>query len=372
MGENSSKCDILTAQQGDSYQIMKRSNALVFVIVIVFLSLSGTSDSFAAAGKPEHVTVCRENMKVIRGAVEMFLMDHELKNYAEIDINRLFADGYLKKVPECPKGGRYSVGTWKSGVVSPGGDMMGEGVIICDYVGGKDPQDFSESHACRDVDPEPRKPPVDPETRMRKLELDAKEIGNFCAQAELGFMYLNGTNGKKRDSSEAAKWLRKAACENGKEGHPEARFAFAEMLRMGLGGQLIDWKRAEKLYQKIPTHYEALISLADMYRTGGPELPADLDEAKKIYRNAADNEHPVAKERLREFFGSGNHVAQKPMQQDGRSEANNQNEAVKSDRTVISGDRFARDKHGVITDSKTSLQWLEGPDKPTTWTEANA
>ena len=41
-------------------------------------------------------------------------------------------------------------------------------------------------------------------------------------------------------------------------------------------------------------------------------------------------------------------------------------------KSLKSGNRFSRDERGVITDSKTGLQWLEGPDKPTSWAEANS
>ena len=34
--------------------------------------------------------------------------------------------------------------------------------------------------------------------------------------------------------------------------------------------------------------------------------------------------------------------------------------------------RFSRDENGVITDSQTNLQWLEGPEKPTSWKQAQA
>lgn len=34
--------------------------------------------------------------------------------------------------------------------------------------------------------------------------------------------------------------------------------------------------------------------------------------------------------------------------------------------------RFTRDADGVITDSETSLQWLEGPDRTMNWIEAQA
>lgn len=34
--------------------------------------------------------------------------------------------------------------------------------------------------------------------------------------------------------------------------------------------------------------------------------------------------------------------------------------------------RFTRDADGVITDSHTNLQWLEGPDRETSWNDAQA
>ena len=37
-----------------------------------------------------------------------------------------------------------------------------------------------------------------------------------------------------------------------------------------------------------------------------------------------------------------------------------------------SGPRFLRDAGGIITDRQTGLQWLEGPDRPTSWEQAQA
>ena len=37
-----------------------------------------------------------------------------------------------------------------------------------------------------------------------------------------------------------------------------------------------------------------------------------------------------------------------------------------------SGPRFLRDGQGVISDRQTGLQWLEGPDHPTSWEQAQA
>lgn len=38
--------------------------------------------------------------------------------------------------------------------------------------------------------------------------------------------------------------------------------------------------------------------------------------------------------------------------------------------SLHSGARFLRDANGVISDRETGLQWLEGPDQPTSWEQA--
>ena len=35
------------------------------------------------------------------------------------------------------------------------------------------------------------------------------------------------------------------------------------------------------------------------------------------------------------------------------------------------GNRFTKDAKGVITDNQTNLEWIEGPDKPTSWLMAD-
>ena len=37
----------------------------------------------------------------------------------------------------------------------------------------------------------------------------------------------------------------------------------------------------------------------------------------------------------------------------------------------VEGERFTRKDNGIIDDSKTGLQWLEGPDVPTSWEMAD-
>ena len=37
----------------------------------------------------------------------------------------------------------------------------------------------------------------------------------------------------------------------------------------------------------------------------------------------------------------------------------------------INEERFSRDSEGIITDKKTNLEWLEGPDIPTSWVMAD-
>lgn len=63
---------------------------------------------------------CLSNMRVLLGAVEMYNMDNsELMH--EVDVDELFAQQYVRAVPECPNGGEYS----------QTGDLAEDGQIKC-------------------------------------------------------------------------------------------------------------------------------------------------------------------------------------------------------------------------------------------------
>lgn len=54
---------------------------------------------------------CQENLTKIDGAKEIYAMEHNLPNGAEVEMDDLVGEeaGYLKRKPVCPAGGDYLV-----------------------------------------------------------------------------------------------------------------------------------------------------------------------------------------------------------------------------------------------------------------------
>lgn len=70
------------------------------------------TEKTAPVEKPADDVLCAGNQRVLMGAIEMYLMDHESAPEVKDSlafINKLVAEEYLKSAPQCPGKGSYSV-----------------------------------------------------------------------------------------------------------------------------------------------------------------------------------------------------------------------------------------------------------------------
>lgn len=113
-------------------------------------------------------------------------------------------------------------------------------------------------------------------------------------QNDIGCMFENGLFGPK-NISEAVKWYEKSVA----QGNDYARSNLADILRKGTGGYPIDLKRAFELYKSCGFPY-AHYRVGEFYEKGwGTDV--NIAEAKRYYRLAYQEGHPLAKKKLAEF-----------------------------------------------------------------------
>lgn len=98
-----------------------------------------------------------------------------------------------------------------------------------------------------------------------KLHMEAAELGNVVAMAEVASLYSEG-KGVKQDDKEALRWYFKAA----EHGHPTSMAIIARMYELGVGG-----------------------------------VEQDIQEALKWYVEAANAGEPHARKRLETLFNEG-------------------------------------------------------------------
>jgi len=102
-----------------AYGVFVFFEKIVFFIIILFmmfgLFFSGSNSHNNAAYKANaKKKSCVANMRTLEGAAELYNMEHVIVNIPALDFNLekdLKQQGYLKSVPICPDGGRYSLKT---------------------------------------------------------------------------------------------------------------------------------------------------------------------------------------------------------------------------------------------------------------------
>jgi len=124
--------------------------------------------------------------------------------------------------------------------------------------------------------------------------------------AILAWDYYNGTNGKAKNYSEAAKWFRKAA----EQGHIVAQYNIAAMHRNGTG-VIHDDKEAVKWYLKAAEqgYIKAQETLGYMYQRGDG-VAQDYKEAAKWFLKAAEQGQDRSQVNIGFLYSKGYGVAQ--------------------------------------------------------------
>lgn len=123
---------------------------------------------------------------------------------------------------------------------------------------------------------------------------DSEYLNDDVLQNDIGCMFENGLFGPK-NISEAVKWYEKSVA----QGNDYAKSNLADIFRKGTGGYTIDMKRAFELYKSCGFPY-AHYRVGEFYEKGwGTEV--NIAEAKRYYRLAFQEGHPLAKKKLAEF-----------------------------------------------------------------------
>jgi len=131
--------------------------------------------------------------------------------------------------------------------------------------------------------------------KANELLRAAAQGGNATAMSSWGRVLLLGSDGQPRDTTEAVIWIRKAIA----HGSPSGMYRLATLIRTG---KLPDENPADGIkwmkHSAERGYILAMHDLADIYRTGDPWLPQNLDRAKQWYNRAADADWDFAMHEL--------------------------------------------------------------------------
>ena len=123
---------------------------------------------------------------------------------------------------------------------------------------------------------------------------DSEDLKDADLQNDIGCMFDNGLFGQK-NVVEAVKWFEKSAA----QGNDLAKSNLADILRKGTNDYPVDLKRAFDIYKSCGLPY-AHYRVGEFYEKGwGTEV--NIAEAKRYYRLAFQEGHPLAKKKLAEF-----------------------------------------------------------------------
>jgi TPR repeat protein len=122
----------------------------------------------------------------------------------------------------------------------------------------------------------------------------AAEGNSAFAQAEVGLAYLQGHPEMVKDEKKAIYWLGKATL----QGHPGACAALGYARQLGLGGEPADLKEAERLYRLAANQgfVVAQVDLAALLKKSKPSSAQNLSEVNQLYRSVVAQEgNPMGK-----------------------------------------------------------------------------
>ena len=123
---------------------------------------------------------------------------------------------------------------------------------------------------------------------------DSEDLKDADIQNDIGCMFDNGLFGQK-NVVEAVKWFEKSAA----QGNDLAKSNLADILRKGTNGYPVDLKRAFDIYKSCGLPY-AHYRVGEFYEKGWG-IEVNIAEAKRYYRLAFQEGHPLAKKKLAEF-----------------------------------------------------------------------
>ena len=83
------------------------SQAIIPLVAIGGIAAAIAVPNFQRARRKAKKRACVSNMKTIEGATELFRMEHSVDT--PVNLKKLVQNGYIKKMPRCPSGGKYSV-----------------------------------------------------------------------------------------------------------------------------------------------------------------------------------------------------------------------------------------------------------------------
>lgn len=93
---------------------------IMIVVAIIGLLAAIAVPSFVTARTKSQASACLNNLRQIDGAKDLYAMDND--NAAPADVAALVTT-YIKKTPDCPAGGTYTVGALAADpTCSEGGD----------------------------------------------------------------------------------------------------------------------------------------------------------------------------------------------------------------------------------------------------------
>lgn len=83
---------------------------IMIVVAIIGIILAVAIPSFSKAGKTAKLNSCINNIQILEGVSETWVMESRVPNGTQIEIDKLLP--YLKhsQAPTCPSGGNYILG----------------------------------------------------------------------------------------------------------------------------------------------------------------------------------------------------------------------------------------------------------------------
>ncbi|RZT35504.1 Sel1 repeat-containing protein [Cupriavidus agavae] len=143
------------------------------------------------------------------------------------------------------------------------------------------------------------------------LKLSA-ELGNTAAQAELGFLYLNGNSAVPKAPDAAFGWFEKAAA----GGSVVSQCMLGDFYKRGLGGVKQDYARAFRWYRKTASTDDrcAPKSQFELYASyaSGNGVGKNFGEATRWLKKSAEAGNPVAQATLGRAYRDGLGVERNP------------------------------------------------------------
>ena len=83
---------------------------IMIVVAIIGIIIAIAIPSFIRARETSRARACQENLAKIDGAKEQYALDENLGHEAAVGMTDLIGPTlYLKRTPECPAGGAYTV-----------------------------------------------------------------------------------------------------------------------------------------------------------------------------------------------------------------------------------------------------------------------